>query len=175
MRKKSTADNPLGEAVQDNKEEFVITPEIKSVSINQGLLKEITKHSKEAIPKEAIGLLDGKLEKPGEIVIRKIFFVTVGEEYSVTFSDEDFHVFEQMQFCVGWWHSHPGFGLFLSSTDITTHIFSFQITRPHSVALVVDPTKLDANGLAEHRFFQVEGNSKANNFGFKEVASYITR
>ena len=175
MRENETADSPLGEAVQRSKKKFVLTPEIKSVSINQDLLKEITKHSKEAIPKEAIGLLDGKIEKPGEIVIRKIFFVTVGEEYSVTFSDDDFQVFEHTQFCVGWWHSHPGFGLFLSSTDITTHILSFQITRPHSVALVVDPTKLDVNGLAEHRFFQVVGNSEDNNFDYKEVASYITR
>jgi len=175
MGKKNNTDLKLGEAVQKSKEEFVLTPEIKSVSINQELLKEITKHSKEAIPKEAIGLLDGIMEKPGEIVIRKIFFVTVGEEYSVTFSDEDFQVFEQTHFCVGWWHSHPGFGLFLSSTDIKTHILSFQMTRPHSVALVVDPTKLDVNGLAEHRFFQVEGNSEDNNFDYKEVASYITR
>jgi len=78
MRKKNNADIVLGEAVRNSKEEFVLTPEIKSVSIGQDLLKEITKHSKEAIPKEAIGLLDGKMEKPGEIVIRKIFFVTVG-------------------------------------------------------------------------------------------------
>ena len=107
-------------------------------------------------------------------MIRKIFFVTTGEEYSVSFSEEDFKVFEHTQFCVGWWHSHPGFGLFLSATDIKTHILSFQITRPHSVALVVDPTNLDSNGLAQHSFFQVIGNSEDNNFEYKEVGSYIT-
>ena len=106
------------------------------------------------------------MEKLGEIVINKIFYVTVGEEYSVAFSDEDFKVFENTHYCVGWWHSHPGFGLFLSATDINTHIFSFQISRPYSVALVVDPTILDANGLAVHKFFQIAGNSEENNFEY---------
>jgi proteasome lid subunit RPN8/RPN11 len=175
MKEKKPADEPSIEKRQRYSNQFVLTPETSCVSINQNLLKEITKYSKKAFPKEAIGLLDGKMEKPGEIVIRKIFFVTTGEEYSVAFSDQDFQVFEHTEFCVGWWHSHPGFGLFLSSTDIKTHIFSFQITRPHSVALVVDPTKLDINGLAEHRFYQVEGNSEDNNFDYSEVASYITR
>ncbi|MHA1212428.1 MAG: Mov34/MPN/PAD-1 family protein [Candidatus Heimdallarchaeota archaeon] len=175
MRKKETADNPSAETPQSRNEKFILTPEVKSVLINQDLLSVITKYSKEAFPKEAIGLLDGKMEKPGEIVIRKIFFVTVGEEYSVAFSDEDFQVFEQTQFCVGWWHSHPGYGLFLSSTDIKTHMFSFQIANPYSIALVVDPTKLDTNGLADHQFFQVVGNSEDNIFDYKEVASYITR
>ena len=175
MKKKDTNNNPLGETGQWNENKFVLTPEVISVSLNQDLLKEITKYSQDALPKEAIGLLDGKMDKPGEIVVKKIFLVTTGEEYSVAFSDEDFQVFEHMQFCVGWWHSHPGFGLFLSSTDIRTHIFSFQLTRPHSVALVVDPTKLDTNDLAEHRFFQVVGDSESNNFDYKEVGSYITR
>ncbi len=174
MRKKETSDNPSAETPQRSKKNFILTPEVNSVLINQDLLKEITKNSKEALPKEAIGLLDGKMEKPGEIVIRKIFCVTVGEEYSVAFSDEDFKVFEYTQYCVGWWHSHPGFGLFLSATDINTHILSFQISRPYSVALVVDPTQLDTNDLAVHKFFQIVGNSEDNNFEYKEVCSYIT-
>ncbi|MHA2166889.1 MAG: Mov34/MPN/PAD-1 family protein [Candidatus Hodarchaeales archaeon] len=174
MRKKETTEDPLAESPPPSKDTFVLTPEVENVSINHELLKQITEHSKKAFPREAIGLLDGKMEKPGEIVIGKIFFVTVGEEYSVAFSDEDFKVFEDTEFCVGWWHSHPGFGLFLSATDINTHILSFQITQPHSVALVVDPTNLDSNGLAIHRFFQVIGNSEDNNFNYKEVCSYIT-
>ena len=175
MKRKESTGNSEYEYPQERKSTIALAPEVQNVSIHYDLLNEITRYSKEAIPKEAIGLLDGKMEKPGEIVIRKIFFVTTGEEYSVAFSDEDFRVFEHTQFCVGWWHSHPGFGLFLSATDINTHIYSFQITRPHSVALVVDPTSLDTNGLAKHKFFQVVGNSEENNFNYKEVCSYITQ
>jgi proteasome lid subunit RPN8/RPN11 len=39
---------------------------------------------------------------------------------------------------VGWYHSHPGFGLFMSETDINTHAKLLQFS-PFVVALVVDP------------------------------------
>jgi len=39
---------------------------------------------------------------------------------------------------VGWYHSHPGFGCWLSGVDINTQS-SFEALNPRSVALVVDP------------------------------------
>ncbi|KAH9910237.1 maintenance of mitochondrial structure and function-domain-containing protein [Fomitopsis serialis] len=39
---------------------------------------------------------------------------------------------------VGWYHSHPGFGCWLSSVDINTQQ-SFEQLDPRSVAVVVDP------------------------------------
>ena len=39
---------------------------------------------------------------------------------------------------VGWYHSHPGFGCWLSSVDINTQQFFEQLT-PRAVAVVVDP------------------------------------
>jgi 26S proteasome regulatory subunit N11 len=39
---------------------------------------------------------------------------------------------------VGWYHSHPGHGLFLSQTDLQTHMGFHQFT-PYAVSLVVDP------------------------------------
>jgi 26S proteasome regulatory subunit N11 len=39
---------------------------------------------------------------------------------------------------VGWYHSHPGFGCWLSSTDTNTQQ-SFQQLHPRCVAVVVDP------------------------------------
>lgn len=39
---------------------------------------------------------------------------------------------------VGWYHSHPGFGCWLSGTDINTHQ-SFEQLDPRNVAVVVDP------------------------------------
>jgi 26S proteasome regulatory subunit N11 len=38
----------------------------------------------------------------------------------------------------GWYHSHPGFGCWLSSTDINTQS-SFEALNSRAVALVVDP------------------------------------
>ena len=39
---------------------------------------------------------------------------------------------------VGWYHSHPGFGCWLSSVDINTQQ-SFEQLTPRAVAVVVDP------------------------------------
>jgi proteasome lid subunit RPN8/RPN11 len=39
---------------------------------------------------------------------------------------------------VGWYHSHPGQGLFLSQTDVQTHMHFCQFS-PYAVSLVADP------------------------------------
>jgi proteasome lid subunit RPN8/RPN11 len=39
---------------------------------------------------------------------------------------------------VGWYHSHPGHGLFLSQTDLDTHMQFYQFS-PYAVSLVADP------------------------------------
>ncbi|HII38589.1 TPA: hypothetical protein HA318_01125 [Candidatus Micrarchaeota archaeon] len=43
------------------------------------------------------------------------------------------------QIIIGWMHSHPGYGCFLSSTDLATQAKYF--TEPFHVALVADPLK----------------------------------
>ena len=39
---------------------------------------------------------------------------------------------------VGWYHSHPGFGCWLSGTDCSTQQ-SFEMLNPKAVAVVIDP------------------------------------
>ena len=39
---------------------------------------------------------------------------------------------------VGWYHSHPGHGLFLSQTDLETHMQFYQFS-PFALSLVADP------------------------------------
>jgi proteasome lid subunit RPN8/RPN11 len=39
---------------------------------------------------------------------------------------------------VGWYHSHPGYGIFMSETDLATHSKLLQFS-PFVIALVVDP------------------------------------
>lgn len=40
---------------------------------------------------------------------------------------------------VGWYHTHPGFGVFLSGTDKNT--MSLHFSKPSSVAIVLDPIR----------------------------------
>ena len=179
MMKKDPANNNRNydsSTNNESEENFVLKVETKSVTIKQELLQEITQYSLNAVPNEAIGLLGGKEIRPKELLATKAVFVTEGSENSVAFSDEDFKAFEKIadsNYCIGWWHSHPGYGLFLSQTDITTQIFSFQITHDFSVALVVDPHDIDTNGLAKYQFFQVVADSQQNFYQYKEVASFV--
>jgi 26S proteasome regulatory subunit N11 len=42
------------------------------------------------------------------------------------------------EICVGWYHSHPGFGCWLSMVDVQTQK-SFERLHERAVAVVVDP------------------------------------
>lgn len=44
------------------------------------------------------------------------------------------------EICVGWYHSHPGWGCWLSHTDIETQK-SQEMLNPKAVAVVVDPVQ----------------------------------
>ena len=151
---------------------------VNSVSISSKNIQKMTDISIRCIPKEAIGLLGGREIRKGELLVEKVNYVSTGDEVSVTFSDDDFNSFEDLldekNHCIGWWHSHPGYGLFLSSTDLTTHIYSFQVHNPLSVALVLDPTRIN-NQYAAFTCYQVKGENEISPFEYKEVASYIIK
>jgi len=45
---------------------------------------------------------------------------------------------QRNEIVVGWYHSHPGFGCWLSGVDVSTQQ-SFEQLNPRAVALVIDP------------------------------------
>ena len=63
---------------------------------------------------------------------------------------------------VGWWHSHPGFGCFLSTTDLKTQEFFFP--ESYQVALVIDPHKDELD------FFTLDKKSER---GYKSISYAI--
>jgi len=63
---------------------------------------------------------------------------------------------------VGWWHSHPDFGCFLSKNDLETQRFFFP--ESYQVALVVDPIRDDFD------FFNLDNNSSS---GYKSISYAI--
>ncbi len=60
---------------------------------------------------------------------------------------------------IGWWHSHPNLGCFLSSTDLLTQKYFFP--KEYQVALVVDPIR------NEFEFFCIDPNVKK---GYKPLS-----
>jgi proteasome lid subunit RPN8/RPN11 len=112
-------------------------------------------HAREDTTRETGGVLLGKLLEPEKdqpvAVITAVVpaLRAVRQAISVNFTPEawadiwrsidihpDYHD-ETMWQIVGWYHTHPGFGIFLSSMDLNIHHGHF--TQPGHVALVIDP------------------------------------
>lgn len=96
--------------------------------------------------REVLGLLIGKEMGSEALVIERTIPLTEGYEASVQLQEQQFEIFEKLQldeaageFVLGWYHSHPFLGLFLSITDIETHCMAFQLRYTKAVAVVIDP------------------------------------
>ncbi|MFW9994133.1 MAG: hypothetical protein ACFFD4_18965 [Candidatus Odinarchaeota archaeon] len=101
--------------------------------------------------KEVIGLLFGKFGDDG-VIITDVFlppsqkyatFVKVGD-YSFI-SDLMVKKLEKGEYIIGWIHSHPGFGLFLSNTDVETQRL-YETMDERAIAIVVDQTLILRGG-----------------------------
>ena len=61
------------------------------------------------------------------------------------------------QIVVGWYHSHPSFGPWLSHTDVQTQQ-SFENLEGRAVAVVVDPIKSTKSGIDMDAFRSIPQN-----------------
>lgn len=97
--------------------------------------------------REVGGVLVGRIPEPGGPPKVKAAIPALHADErvaSLTFTHEAWdHVHREMDahhpgdVIVGWYHSHPGFGIFLSSQDMFIHENFFR--GPSQIALVVDP------------------------------------
>lgn len=110
-------------------------------------LLKMLRHGKAGIPLEVMGLMLGDYVDDYTVKCIDVFSMPQsGTETTIESIDEGFQVkmVEMLkqtgrnEIVVGWYHSHPGFGCWLSSTDINTQkTFEQQVER--TVAVVVDP------------------------------------
>ena len=99
--------------------------------------------------KEIMGLCVGKIEND-QVIIYDALPMTHGKKVEVEFSETDYANVETFQtdlaekcfFIVGWYHSHPGMGPFLSEVDKKNH-FYWQNVNAKAVAIVWDHTLLE--------------------------------
>jgi len=108
---------------------------------------------------EVIALLGGRVVGLDLEVQTVHTLRSVGSEAHVDPDPEEFSevndkLLPQKLYVVGWAHSHPGHGLFLSPTDVRTQR-DYQEMFPDSVALVMDPF---AYGRIEYKFYRVEAD-----------------
>ncbi len=98
---------------------------------------------------EVIGLLAGKLNNNGEtLFIEDAYPMGHGNAIHAEIKDYNNYIraYTDLQkkglFICGWYHSHPSYGLFLSSEDMGTQA-RYQKLWKKSVALVIDPYQID--------------------------------
>ena len=119
----------------------------EKVHVSSLALLKMLKHGRAGVPMEVMGLMLGSFVDEYTINCVDVFAMPQsGTSVSVESVDPVFQtkmldMLKQTgrpEMVVGWYHSHPGFGCWLSSTDINTQS-SFEALHPRSVALVVDP------------------------------------
>ncbi|RDX55495.1 Mov34-domain-containing protein [Polyporus arcularius HHB13444] len=117
------------------------------IHISSLALLKMLKHGRAGVPMEVMGLMLGEFVDEYTVQVIDVFAMPQsGTTVSVESVD---HVFQakmvdmlkqtgRSEMVVGWYHSHPGFGCWLSSVDINTQQSFEQLDR-RSVAVVVDP------------------------------------
>ncbi|HEC36962.1 MAG TPA: hypothetical protein ENI29_01925 [bacterium] len=119
--------------------------------------------------KEVMGILIGHLEGEGEIknvIIEDVVPVSHGGTIEVKFSIDQLGAFGELDskiweqfgdlgwFSIGWYHSHPGLGIFFSDTDKYNQIFWQK--SPSGIGIVFDHTYLDKPGDLGFRIFRLD-------------------
>lgn len=115
------------------------------VKLKKKVLDEIRKHAQSA-PNEVAGLLLGSLRGDTLLVNGVVTGEQVSSRTHVTLEDEflvrvasEYGRQGKKKSIVGWYHSHPDLGCFVSGTDFETQR-RFQALFPDAVGLIIDPS-----------------------------------
>ncbi|WAR16672.1 PSDE-like protein [Mya arenaria] len=109
--------------------------------------EQMLKHGRAGVPMEVMGLMLGEFVDDYTVRVIDVFAMPQsGTGVSVEAVDPVFQakmldMLKQTgrpEMVVGWYHSHPGFGCWLSGVDINTQQ-SFEALSERAVAVVVDP------------------------------------
>jgi 26S proteasome regulatory subunit N11 len=119
----------------------------EQVYISSMALLKMLKHGRAGVPMEVMGLMLGEFIDDYTVRVVDVFSmpqtgnsVTV-EAVDPVFQTKMLDMLKQTgrpEVVVGWYHSHPGFGCWFSSTDINTQQ-SFEQLNTRAVGVVIDP------------------------------------
>jgi len=126
----------------------------KNVRISAIALLKMVMHARSGGKIEVMGMLMGKIDGPTMIVMDAFPLPVDGtevrvnagaeaNEYMVDYISES--KTRRPENILGWYHSHPGYGCWLSGIDVTTQMLHQQFEEPY-LALVVDPTRTISAG-----------------------------
>jgi len=119
----------------------------EKVHISSLALLKMLKHGRAGVPMEVMGLMLGQFVDDYTINCVDVFAMPQSgtgvsvEAVDPVFQTKMLEMLKQTgrpEMVVGWYHSHPGFGCWLSGVDINTQQ-SFEALNARAVAVVVDP------------------------------------
>jgi len=127
----------------------------KDVKVSALALLKMVMHARSGGNLEVMGLLLGKVDA-NVMVVMDSFALPVegtetrvnaqaqGYEYMTTYIEAAKQV-GRLENAVGWYHSHPGYGCWLSGIDVSTQMLNQSFQDPF-VAIVVDPIRTISAG-----------------------------
>ncbi|KAI4101648.1 MAG: hypothetical protein L6R37_004834 [Teloschistes peruensis] len=130
----------------------------KNVRISAVALLKMVMHARSGGSLEIMGLMQGKIAGDTFVVTDAFRLPVEGTETRVNASAEaDEYMTQYLQSCrdsgrmenaVGWYHSHPGYGCWLSGIDVSTQMLQQQFQDPF-IAVVIDPDRTISAGKVE--------------------------
>jgi 26S proteasome regulatory subunit N11 len=161
----------------------------EQVYISSLALLKMLKHGRAGVPMEVMGLMLGEFVDDYTVRVIDVFAMPQsGTGVSVEAVDPVFQanmldMLKQTgrpEMVVGWYHSHPGFGCWLSVVDMNTQQ-SFEALSSRAVAVVIDPIQsvkgkvvIDAFRLIGHQMqltTQTEARQTTSNLGHLQKPS----
>jgi COP9 signalosome complex subunit 5 len=130
----------------------------KQVKISAVALLKMVMHARSGGKIEVMGVMQGRVEEhtfvildafalPVEATEVRVNAAAEGYEYMVQYLEMGQEV-GRTENAVGWYHSHPGYGCWLSGIDVGTQMQNQQYQEPW-LAIVVDPVRTISSGKVE--------------------------
>ncbi|KAK6454988.1 COP9 signalosome complex subunit 5 [Scheffersomyces xylosifermentans] len=135
-------------------------------------LMKMTIHAQRGGSIEVMGMLTGKITQ-STIIVMDVYPLPVegtetrvnaqaeGYEYMVQYLEASKEIGSRNENIVGWYHSHPGYGCWLSGIDVSTQELNQNFQDPY-LALVIDPIKMLKQNKVEIGAFRTYPESYVN-------------
>lgn len=127
----------------------------KEIRVSALALLKMVMHARSGGNLEVMGLLLGKVEVQTMIVMDSFAIPVEGTETRVNAQAQAYEYMAayiesakqvgRLENMIGWYHSHPGYGCWLSGIDVSTQMLNQQFQEPF-VAIVIDPVRTISSG-----------------------------
>ncbi|KAJ1969112.1 COP9 signalosome complex subunit 5 [Dispira parvispora] len=126
-----------------------------NVKISALALMKMTTHAQSGGDIEVMGIMQGRVQNHTLVVLDAFALPVEGTETRVNAQDEAYEYMVQhltlakeagrLEHAIGWYHSHPGYGCWLSGIDVNTQLLNQQYQDPW-LAVVIDPKRTSSTG-----------------------------